>query len=65
MSYKIEKIRFSLTNADGVGLTHDSRKDVRRLASVVNRLIDKINELIEENNNLQEDLKTLKQQTHE
>ncbi len=46
----IKEIKESITNSDSIGLTHDSRKDVRALAKMINILIDKVNELIEEIN---------------
>lgn len=48
----MEKISFKIIKPDEMGIFHDSRKDVRTLAKVVNLLIDKVNTLIEENNKL-------------
>lgn len=45
-------IKVRLNGTGEPGLFHDSRKDVKIIAKVVNMLIDKVNELIEENNRL-------------
>jgi len=41
---------------EGNGIFHNSRADVRLLASIVNTLIDTVNELIEAENNRQKEV---------
>lgn len=58
----MEKLDFKIKPSSESGLFHDSRKDIRLIAQVVNKLIETVNELIEENNKLKKDLQTAKQQ---
>lgn len=47
MNTDIEKINVKLVKTDSIGIFHDSRKDIRALAKIVNVLIEKVNQLID------------------
>lgn len=48
-----------IKNSDSIGILHDSRKDVRTLARMINILLEKVNGLVEANNNLEEKIQDI------
>lgn len=55
----IKRLGIYIRSTGGFGLLHDSRKDVRSLATICSELIDKVNELVDEVNHLKEVIKEL------
>jgi hypothetical protein len=49
----IKKIKTKLRGTCGGGILHDSRTDVKNIATVVNEMINKINELTDKVNELE------------
>jgi len=60
----IAKLKMTLIRVSEGGLFHDTRKDVRLLASCINELRKKLNEVIDENNELKETVKNLNNPKH-
>jgi low affinity Fe/Cu permease len=50
--FEMDKIDYKIKKTNTVGLTHNSRQDVRTLMTVVNDLIETVNELVDEVNEL-------------
>lgn len=50
----ISKLKINIVRTSDSGIFHDSRKDIRTLASCINQLVSKVNELVDENNKLKE-----------
>lgn len=49
----VQKIKIKLRDIDAIGIFHDTRGDVNKLAKVCNQLIDKVNELVDKVNDLE------------
>lgn len=49
----MKRIELKLKESDGIGIFHDSRGDIKKLAKVINLLIIKVNELVDENGQIQ------------